>query len=145
MAQLQLPTIQPFDPRGDPTSLSQKWARWFKSFEYFIVASGIRDDGRKRAILLHMLGTESQELFETLPDKGNNYDEAVTALNRYFCPKKNVTFERSVLNNAKQEAQENIEQYVSRLRKLANDCEYGANLDDQLRDRIVSGLSLIHI
>ena len=138
-AQLQLPMVTTFDPRGDPHSLSQRWERWQKSFSYFITASGIGNDARKKALLLHTLGTETQELFETLPDAGESYDEALAALTASFIPQKNVTFERSVFNNANQQSQETIEQYVSRLRKLAQNCEYGNSLNDHLRDRVVSG------
>ena len=34
MAQIQLPAVAPFKPHGDPTSVSQRFAKWKKSFEY---------------------------------------------------------------------------------------------------------------
>ncbi|XP_066932937.1 uncharacterized protein [Clytia hemisphaerica] len=138
-AQLQISMVQNFDPRGDPQTLSQRWERWQKSFTYFITASGIGNDARKKALLLHTMGTETQELFETLPDTGQTYDEAVEALTTYFIPQKNVTFERSVFNNANQQTHETTEQYVSRLCKLAQNCDYGNSLNDHIRDRVVSG------
>ena len=66
MAQIQLPAVAPFKPHGDPTSVSQRFAKWKKSFEYFLGASAITSDARKKATLLHLIGPEAQEIFETL-------------------------------------------------------------------------------
>ena len=65
-AQLQVPSVPPFSPKGDPTNVAQRWKKWIKPFEYFVLASGIQEDNRKRAILLHLVGQETQEIFETL-------------------------------------------------------------------------------
>jgi len=42
------------------------WNEWKKTFSYFIIASGIRDIARQKAILLHLLGPETQKVFDTL-------------------------------------------------------------------------------
>ncbi|CAB4037088.1 Hypothetical predicted protein, partial [Paramuricea clavata] len=39
------------------------------------VLSGISDQKQKRAILLHLAGAEVQEIFETLPDTGEDYKQ----------------------------------------------------------------------
>jgi len=97
---IQIPSIAPFDPSGDPTSTAQRWEKWVKSFQYFVIASNINNNDRKRALLLHLIGPESQEVFDTLPDTGNTFEEALTALKEYFKVKKNIPYERSVFGNA---------------------------------------------
>ena len=47
---------QPFKCLGDPNTVAQNWTEWKKSFEYFLGASGIRNDARQKAMLLHMVG-----------------------------------------------------------------------------------------
>ncbi|KAF3849697.1 hypothetical protein F7725_019416 [Dissostichus mawsoni] len=44
------------------------WVRWLESFETFIVAAGLAEanDNRKRALLIHTLGSEGQRIFRTL-------------------------------------------------------------------------------
>ena len=64
---VQLPSVKPFDPKGEPATITQRWARWRKGFEYFLQASGITDDGQKRSMLLHMVGEEVQEIYESIP------------------------------------------------------------------------------
>ena len=143
MAQLQIPAVQSFNPHGEPSNTSQRWEKWKKSFGYFITASGITDDGRKRALLLHLVGEETQEIFETFPaaEQGESYDEALNTLNNHFKVKKNVPFERSTFNRAKQQTDESIEQFSTRLRKLSLYCEYGDSVDEHIRDRIIDACS----
>ena len=36
----------PFDPVGDPTSLSQRWKSWKRRFQTYLVALDVKDDSR---------------------------------------------------------------------------------------------------
>ena len=59
-------------------------------FQTYLIASGAIDYPavRKRALLLHCLGTEGQTIFNTLPqdDAGDNneYDAVIQVLNTHF-------------------------------------------------------------
>ena len=69
------------------------------------------------------------EIFETLPDTDAGEDEnpfemAVTALTNYFKPKKNREYEVYVFRKAKQESDESIAAFHTRLRRLAITCEF---------------------
>ena len=55
-----------------------------KSFHYCIEAYGITDATRKKNILLHPVGSGTQETFDTLADKGDRFGTALTALNNQF-------------------------------------------------------------
>ena len=123
MAGLNIPAIPPFDPLGNQNTVASRWDKWKKSLNFFVAAAGINDDLGKRSLLLHLMGPTSQEIFETLPNQGESFNEAVAALDAHFSVKKNVPYERSVFHNAKQEAHKSIEQYVTRLRKLTTHCE----------------------
>ena len=83
-------------------------------------------------MLLHLLGTNVQEIFETLPDTGadNDYDRAIICLNTYFKPKANVPFERHVFRQSSQNLEETVDQYATRLKKLALTCEFEDKKDD---------------
>ena len=45
-------------------------------------------------MLLCLAGLDVQELFETLDDDKDTYEEALQALNNYFAPRKNIPYER---------------------------------------------------
>ncbi len=42
-----------------------------KRFNNLMAAMDIKDESRKRALLLHYSGEEVNDLFDTLPDKGD--------------------------------------------------------------------------
>ena len=113
------------------------WNKWKKSFVYYIEASGITNDVQKRNTLLHLVGIETQEIFETFQDTGNTYYQAVTKLHEHFNVNKNISYERSVFRDAKQETNQSLDQFITRLRKLATYCEYGNNVNDEITDQVI--------
>ena len=129
-----LPAIPQFNPNGDPSSLGQRWNKWKKSFEYYLQAAAITDKARQRALLLHLVGPETQEIFETFSETGDDLKTALTKLDSYFSPKKNIPFERHKFHEAKQEPEESIDAFVTRLRKLAEYCDFGTSLNDHIRN-----------
>ena len=133
---LQLPAIPPFSVTSDQTTLRQRWSKWVKGLEYFLVASNIKDKKQRRAVLLHLAGPEVQTVFETLSETGDDYATALAKLTEYFEPKKNIPFERHLFCQAAQVPTENMYSYVTHLRSLAKSCEYD-NVYEMIRDQVV--------
>ena len=125
-----------FDPVGDPTSLSQRWTTWKKRFETYLIALNITEDKQKRALLLYQAGQETQEIFETLTDTGTDYKTALSKLDAYFLPKKNVDYETFQFRQATQKSDETVDQFVTRLRKLAEHCEF-TDLNKELKLAVI--------
>lgn len=59
----------------------------------------------------------------------------------HFTPRPIVIVERFKFHKRNQAEGESVAQYVAVLKKLAEHCEFGYNLNDTLRDRLVCGLS----
>lgn len=135
-AKLDLAPLPPFDPLSEPSSLGQRWKNWTKRFQTYIVAMNITDDKQKRALLLYQAGPATQEIFETLSDTGDDYKTAQEKLDAYFLPKKNVDYEIFQFRQAMQQPSETIDQYVTRLRKLAAHCEF-QDLEKELKSTII--------
>lgn len=105
--------------------------------------------------LLHYAGPKVQEVFYTLPEKDdivqrgplasgyvfqlNEYDEAIGKLNTFFEPKQNVSYERHVFRQLRQNKHERFDVFLLRLREQADRCNFGEQLDDNLRDQVTSG------
>ena len=128
-----LPT---FDPLSDSSSLSQRWKLWKRRFETYLVAINVTDNTQKRALLLYQVGQETKELFETFTDTGTDYKTAMDKLDAYFNPKKNVDFEVFQFRQAKQQEDETIDQFITRLRKLAVTCEF-TEFDKELKSAVI--------
>ena len=141
-----LTSVKPFDPHGEPSSVGRRWQRWLKSFSVYADSKGLliqvdKADNKiqRRALLLHSAGEAVQEIFETLPDTGEakDYEKAVKALNDYFIPKVNSTYQNHLFRSMEQENGETVAQFVTRLRHVVKDCDYGDQADNQIRDQVL--------
>ena len=145
-ASVEFGGILPFDCKGAITSVAPRWKKWKKSFEYYILAKGITNSARKKGLLLHCAGTEVQELFETLQDPGppadagednaDEYQKALRTLDAHFSAQLNEPYERHVFRNLKQEEGETVDQFITRLRRQAENCNWD-NADEPIRDQVI--------
>ena len=84
---------------------------------------------RKEHLLLHCAGMSVQDIFETPPNKEVNYDDAARALGGYFRPKLNHTYERHLFRQLQQKEGETTDQFLTRLRQHAVNCNFGDQED----------------
>ena len=144
---LEIGGVPKFDSQqGHTASLGPRWRKWKKSFEYFLTAKAVANVAQKKALLLHCAGPEVQELFETLTDPGgaedaeeedaNEYEVAVRTLDAYFITQVNEPYERHVFRSLKQEDNETVDGFVSRLRRQAQFCNF-TDADVDIRDQLI--------
>ena len=139
-SKLDMPAPPPFKVIGENTNLAKSWELYLKRFDYYISASGVTKDEQKKAMLLHLAGEEVQDIFETF--EGNyqeqNYMQVKEKLTEYFNPQKNIAYERHAFRSCKQEKEENMDNYIIRLKKMAVSCDYAQDtVSDMIRDQIV--------
>ncbi len=65
-----LPPFPSFSVHEDNASVGPRWKKWLKRFEMYLAAHDVKDATRKRALLLYSAGEEVSDIFETLPDPG---------------------------------------------------------------------------
>jgi hypothetical protein len=111
---------------------------WVKRFENFLTAMNVTEPKRKRALLLHYIGEVAYDIFDTLHETGEDYDTAIEKLSGCFTPKKNIDYEVHVFRQEKQRTGETLDQYATRLRKLASTCEF-TDLNKELKSQIILG------
>eukprot|EP00794_Sanderia_malayensis_P009631 gene9631-10619_t len=130
MSQLQAVSIKPvaeFRPDAEVgASLATRWKDWLDDFEMFLLASGITDKTRKRALLLYQAGPRVREIFKNLTEVGgtSDFDVAKNKLTEYFEPQKNRRYEVYRFRQATQEQTETLDQFHTRLRTMAQTCEF---------------------
>ena len=78
----------------------------------------------------------------TLPDKSGNkiFRGIANLLKEHLSPNPSIIAERFRFHRRRQQEGESVNEYVAVLKKLAEHCEFGENLNDTLRDRLVCGL-----
>jgi len=93
---------------------------------------------RGELILLHSTGEAVQEIFETLADTGEakDYEKAVKALNDYFIPKVNSTYQNHLFRSMEQQDGETVAQFVARLGQVVKDCDYGDQAENEICNQV---------
>ena len=134
-----MPNLPAFDPYSDPPSLCTRWTKWQRRFEDAMIGFDIKSAKRQRALLLHFGGEDLQDVFETLDNTGtvDEIKPALDALTAYFTPKKNTVYEAIIFRDAVQEENETIDQFCTRLRKLAKKCDF-ADSDREIQIQILA-------
>ncbi|XP_060070306.1 uncharacterized protein LOC132550276 [Ylistrum balloti] len=123
------------------------WDEYVERVEQYFIANGVEDADKQRSILLTVMGQKMYGLVRNLtsPAKpsAKTYDELKTLISQHLKPKPLIIAERFKFYQRNQHSNETVCQYVAGLRRLSEHCEFGAFLDDALRDRFVSCLSSI--
>ena len=142
--------IQPmpeFNPNAEiGASLATRWRTWITDFEMYLLASGITDVTRKRALLLYQSGPRVREIFSQLPplvteeneEPGDEYEAAKAQLTAYFEPQKNRRYEVYQCRQTTQAASETLDQYHTGLRTMAQTCEF-QDVDFEVEEQIIIG------
>ena len=89
------------------------------------------------------MGDEADDVlrsFAMTDADSKKYQKVKERFDAYFVKRKNIIFERARFNQRKQEEGESIETFIASLHKLAEHCNYGAMLNEMIRDRLVVGL-----
>lgn len=128
----------------EESNLAKEWKNWFIQFKIFLRASALEndDDSRKTALLLHHMGPDCLEIFSSFNvdiDK-IKYDDLVKKFEDYFVPKANTALERHKFFTRSQRPNESIEDYVTALKNLSLNCEFGSLREDLVKDIFICGL-----
>ena len=135
--------IEEFD--GD----QEEWSQYQERLEYFFQANGIKNADKKRAVFLSLIGASTYKRLRNLiapakPDT-KTYAQLVKALADHFSPTPTESVQRFKFHSRVCRPGESVATFVSELRCLAEFCNFGAALEDMLRDRLVCGINDVGI
>ena len=129
----------------DDTNLCETY---LERVEQFFLENDI-DDDHKVPTLWRLIGGKTYTLLRDplAPEKPatKSFQQIVTTLQEHLNPKPLEIAERFRFYKRNQHEGESILSYVAELRKLATHCNFGGNLNEALRDRLVCGLRNMQI
>ena len=139
MSQLHAPR----ELNTDADNLAEEWCRWEKSFQNYFTAAELMAKSRDTqvAILLNCAGEKARDIFDTFGIEVDN--EATTSavaldcFKTYCIPKGRPAFESYKFWKRQQAIGEPFDKWLTELRILASNCDFGAAADRQLRDKIL--------
>ncbi|KAL7648278.1 UNVERIFIED_CONTAM: hypothetical protein RMT77_000184 [Armadillidium vulgare] len=138
MSQLNLNAPSPFLLSENEHSIGEHWKKWRAGFQYYLTATGVENNAQQKAMLLHVAGTEVQEVYATMSmSDDDSYSAILTALDSKFSPKVSIRYERFLFRKALQESNESTDAYVTRLRKLAASCDFN-DIEDSIIDQVIA-------
>ncbi|XP_038063052.1 uncharacterized protein LOC119733752 [Patiria miniata] len=136
--------LPPFSSHYDK---DEDWDCYVERFELFLQAHGLdpsQSTPRVAAMFLHSIGPHYYNVVRELvaPSKPStlSYGELKKILRKHLKAPPIIVAERRKLIKRDQMSSESIADYVVALKHLSLHCNYGDNLDENLRDRFISGL-----
>lgn len=81
-----------------------------------------------------------RNLAQPAKPKDKTFEEIVNILKAHFEPKLLIIVECLRFQHCVQKPHETVSQYVAELKQCASKCNFGASLDESLRDRFVCGI-----
>lgn len=125
--------------------LAEGWKKWKQLFEIYRIASGTNkmDEEVQVAILLHCIGEACVDVYNTLgltDEEKKKYDTVLKKFEDYFVPIKNESVNSHIFFTRDQEQGEAFVAYLTELKKLSAECNFGNLKDRLIRDRIVAAV-----
>ena len=140
-----LPNFEKFVVHAEEHTAGTRWKKYLSRFELLVTAMNLDTQAkRKKALLLHFAGEEVYDIYDTFSDEqkgGDNeegYQKCVKSLTDHFEPKKNLEYETFKFRQARQEENETVDTFCTRLRLLAATCEFG-DVNREIKAQILQG------
>ena len=128
--------------------IAEEWPSYVERLQFYLAANDVDGDRKKRAILLSCCGSATYSLFRSLVVRSKPDEVSLQAIidkvNAHYNPRPSAIIQRFKFNSRSQQPGESLPTYVAELRKLSEFCEYGDQLDQMLRDRLVCGIADTH-
>ena len=105
-----LTSVKPFDPQGEPSGVGRRWQRWLKSFSVYADSKGL-------LIAADKVDNKIQRRALLL----HSASEAV----------------QEIFETLADTGEAKVAKFVTRLRQVVKDCDYGNGAENQIRDQVV--------
>lgn len=124
-------------------TLQEDFSLWCERLEQYVLVNEI--DERKRVpLFLTLFGTEGYALLRNLCTPSipstQSYEDLKKIMSDHLQPKPSIITERYKFKECRQSETENVKQYLAKLQKLSRHCDFGAGLDNHLRDQFLWGV-----
>ena len=127
------------------SSETDDWTEYTERLTQYFLANDIEEENKKKAILLSVCGAKSYSLLRSLTTPARPHEKTFKQLleimQQHQSPRPSCIVQRFKFNTCKREQRETVAEYVAKLRKLSEHCEYNDILEDMLRDRLVCGIN----
>jgi len=130
-------------------SKCEEWKQYKQRLEHYFCANGATNEEKKRSALITVVGRDNfklmRSLIHSLEPEDKSYDELIAAMRQHFEPQPSEIRPMQLFkfHTRSRKSGETVAEFVSELRAIAKDCNFGnqEQLELMLRDRIVCGIA----
>ena len=90
--------------------------------------------------LLNCLGRDGLDIYDGLAEPKTNYEQVFSRFEQHFGCRISILLKRKAFFEARQNSTESATNFACRLRRLAKECNFGANREELLRDIFACGV-----
>ena len=124
---------------------SEGWDSYVERLNLYFDVNDI-NEGKRLPACLSIIGSNTYGVLKSLvsptPPSEHTLQQCTDALRGHYCPKPLVIVERFRFMKRVQLEGETIQLYNAELKHLSSTCEFGANLEERLRDQLVVGIRI---
>ena len=122
------------------------WPEWKERFLRFRLATKLHkeDSDVQLSSLIYAMGRQAEQVlksFNLTSAQQAEFDTVITKLDSYFVPKRNIICQRTKFYQRSQMPGESVEALLRCLHELAESCDFGEKEEENIRDRIIAGMS----
>ena len=128
-------------------NVKDDWPQYIERLGHYFSANDISDAGKQKSMLLSVVGADTYKLMHNLSVPNlpgtKTYEQLVQLIGtKIICsPEPNIIVQRCLFNSRTRKSNETVSTFVNELRCIAAKCEYGLQLKENLRDRLVAGVN----
>ncbi|XP_077544876.1 uncharacterized protein LOC144158092 [Haemaphysalis longicornis] len=130
--------LEPFEGGGDD------WPCYVDRLQAFFLANDVAPE-KRTSVFISCSGQKTYALLRNLvkPAKPSHktLDEILLVLGSHYCPKPSAVVQRFRFNSRVRAEGESVSNFIAALKSLSEHCNFGAELENMLRDRIVCGIN----
>ena len=127
-------------------NLGSNWKRFRRQWENYAVATRLNkeDPEFQKAVFLATIGEDALDIFEGFrfenEDDDKNVNKIIEKFQEFCVGETHEAYEAYQFHCRRQEISENMDAFVTALRKLAKNCNFGQQEDRMIRDQIIVGI-----
>lgn len=130
--------LEPFDVH------TKNWPSYIRRVKQYILLNEVKAE-LQVPLLITVVGESTYalmcDLCAPVNPENKSFTELVKLVSDHLEPQRSEIAERHVFRLRRQRAGESMAEYLQDLKHLATTCNFGANLEENIRDQFVSGLA----
>ena len=135
--------FNPPDPLIFDGNIREHWKRLKQELELYLVAAekDRKENKFKSSIVLSCIGHQGREIYNTFTfsqeEENFDYNVILQKFENFCIPRQNITLLRYKFLTYKQKEGQSFDEFMTQLKKLSRDCEFGERKNSLIKDIVV--------